>query len=78
MSPERLQEVRDRVQAGAAPRHTALWRSCYACRQAGRPDVHPVEEFTQRANGSYFSACKSCNRDRQKAARLAKKEANNG
>lgn len=75
VSPERLQEVRRRVTAGEAPRHTTLYRSCYSCEKQGRDFVHPLSDFTVRANGVPFSACKRCNAERQKAARAAKKEA---
>src|SRR5919202_1138990 len=37
--------------------HTATQRTCYLCRR-----VLPVEQFTRRSNGTYFSACKDCNR----------------
>jgi len=37
--------------------HTEHHRTCYLCRR-----VLPVGEFTQRSNGSYFSACKECNK----------------
>lgn len=36
--------------------HTATERTCYLCRR-----VLPVKQFTQRSNGTYFSACKDCN-----------------
>lgn len=37
--------------------HTATERTCYLCRR-----VLPVEQFTRRAKGTYFSGCKDCNR----------------
>lgn len=37
--------------------HTATQRVCYLCRRTLAAD-----RFTQRSNGSYFSACKECNR----------------
>lgn len=37
--------------------HTTTHRTCYLCRR-----VLPVESFTRRSNGTYFSACKECNR----------------
>lgn len=75
MSPERLEQIRLKVEAGTAPRHTTMYRSCYSCQKQGREYVHPLECFTIRANGVPFSACKQCNKERQKAARAAKKEA---
>ena len=38
-------------------KHTVTHRTCYLCRR-----FLPVGEFTQRSNGTYFSACKDCNR----------------
>lgn len=38
-------------------RHTETHRTCYLCRR-----FLPVLNFTRRTNGSYFSACKECNR----------------
>jgi hypothetical protein len=37
--------------------HTETHRTCYLCRR-----TLPVESFTRRANGRYFSACKQCNK----------------
>ena len=37
--------------------HTPTHRTCYLCRR-----VLPVGEFTRRSIGTYFSACKACNR----------------
>ncbi len=37
--------------------HTKTMRTCYLCRR-----FLPVDRFTQRSNGTYFSACKDCNR----------------
>jgi 5-methylcytosine-specific restriction endonuclease McrA len=37
--------------------HTETHRTCYLCRR-----LLPVASFTCRSNGSYFSACKDCNR----------------
>jgi hypothetical protein len=37
--------------------HTALERICYLCRR-----TLPNGQFTKRSNGTYFSACKDCNR----------------
>lgn len=78
MSPERLEDIRRAVEAGAKPRHTTLYRSCYVCKRDGRPYVHPIENFTIRKTGKYagvpYSLCKDCDRARQKALRLAKKE----
>lgn len=45
------------------PRHTDTHRTCYRCEKLNRPAVHPVAEFTRRSNGTYFSACKACNKE---------------
>ena len=37
--------------------HTDTHRTCYLCDR-----LLPVESFTRRAKGNYFSACKDCNR----------------
>jgi 5-methylcytosine-specific restriction endonuclease McrA len=37
--------------------HTATHRTCYLCRR-----FLPVDEFTKRRNGTFFSGCKECNR----------------
>jgi hypothetical protein len=37
--------------------HTATERTCYLCRRK-----LPTASFTRRSNGTYFSACKDCNR----------------
>jgi 5-methylcytosine-specific restriction endonuclease McrA len=37
--------------------HTDTHRVCYLCDRS-----LPVERFTRRSNGTYFSACKDCNR----------------
>ncbi len=37
--------------------HTAETRTCYLCRR-----VLPNSAFTRRTNGTFFSACKDCNR----------------
>ncbi len=37
--------------------HTDTHRTCYLCRR-----ILPVDQFTRRSNGTYFSACKDCNR----------------
>jgi hypothetical protein len=52
--------------------HTATERTCYLCRR-----VLPVKQFTQRSNGTYFSACKDCNVNvfaHQRRARLGEAE----
>jgi 5-methylcytosine-specific restriction endonuclease McrA len=53
-------------------RHTASHRTCYLCNR------HlPVSEFTRRSNGTYFSACKDCNRlvfSQRRRARLLSAE----
>ena len=56
---------------GRRPRltHTATERTCYLCDR-----VLPVASFTRRSNGTYFSACKDCNRHvfgQRRRARLA-------
>jgi hypothetical protein len=38
-------------------RHTETHRTCYLCRR-----FLSKEQFTRRSNGTYFSACKECNR----------------
>lgn len=38
-------------------KHTETQRTCYLCNR-----FLPNAEFTRRSNGTYFSACKSCNR----------------
>lgn len=57
--------------AGAPRRleHSDTQRTCYLCRR-----LLPVESFTRRSNGSFFSACKDCNRNifsQRRRARLA-------
>jgi len=37
--------------------HTATHRTCYLCRR-----LLPLCQFTRRSTGSYFSACKDCNK----------------
>jgi hypothetical protein len=37
--------------------HTATARTCYLCRRE-----LPNASFTRRSNGTFFSACKDCNR----------------
>ncbi len=38
--------------------HTPTDRTCYLCRR-----FLPVAEFTRRKTGTYFSACKDCNKN---------------
>ena len=38
-------------------KHTQTHRTCYLCRR-----FLPILNFTRRTDGSYFSACKECNR----------------
>lgn len=38
--------------------HTDTERTCYLCRRA-----LPVAAFTRRTNGTFFSACKDCNKN---------------
>lgn len=42
---------------GSKLHHTDTHRTCYLCRR-----LLPVECFTRRSNGKYFSACKDCNK----------------
>jgi hypothetical protein len=53
--------------------HTATHRTCYLCRR-----VLSVADFTRRSNGSYFSACKACNRHVFAARRRARLEGAGG
>src|SRR5262245_27540803 len=53
--------------------HTATHRTCYLCRR-----VLAVAEFTRRSNGTYFSACKACNRHVFAARRRARIEGAGG
>ena len=49
--------------------HTDTHRLCYLCDR-----TLPVDQFTKRSNGTYFSACKDCNRHvfaQRRRARLA-------
>ncbi len=49
--------------------HTATLRTCYLCRR-----MLPVDYFTKRSNGTYFSVCKDCNRHvfaQRRRARIA-------
>jgi hypothetical protein len=49
--------------------HTEIERTCYLCRR-----FLPVSDFTRRATGTYFSACKDCNKNvfaQRRRARLA-------
>jgi hypothetical protein len=51
-------------------RHSSTHRTCYLCRR-----VLPTAAFTRRANGTFFSACKDCNRNvfaQRRRARLAR------
>ena len=50
-------------------KHTATHRTCYLCRR-----ILPAQEFTKRSNGTYFSACRECNKNvfsHRRRARLA-------
>src|SRR5947207_2561068 len=38
--------------------HTDTERECYLCRR-----ILPIDGFTRRRNGTFFSACKACNRN---------------
>jgi len=52
--------------------HTATKRTCYLCRR-----FLSSEEFTRRSTGTYFSACKDCNKNvfqHRRRARLAGSE----
>lgn len=37
--------------------HSATHRTCYLCKR-----FLPIDQFTRRSNGTYFSACKDCNK----------------
>lgn len=53
-------------------RHTASHRTCYLCRR-----FLANADFTRRSNGSFFSACKDCNKNvfaHRRRARLAEAE----
>ena len=39
-------------------KHTKTHRTCYLCRR-----FLPVNQFTRRKTGTYFSACKDCNKN---------------
>jgi 5-methylcytosine-specific restriction endonuclease McrA len=47
--------------------HTATHRVCYLCDR-----TLPTGQFTRRSNGTYFSACKECNRHVFAARRRAR------
>ncbi len=50
--------------------HSSTHRTCYLCDR-----MLPVTSFTRRSNGTFFSACKDCNRHvfaQRRRARLAK------
>src|SRR5262245_3747687 len=53
--------------------HSATHRTCYLCRR-----VRQNSEFTRRSNGTYFSACKECNRHVFAQRRRARILANGG
>jgi 5-methylcytosine-specific restriction endonuclease McrA len=53
--------------------HTKDDRICYLCRRR-----LPNSQFTQRTNGSYFSACRDCNRHVFAQRRRARLKANGG
>ncbi len=53
--------------------HTASHRTCYLCRR-----LLPVERFTRRSNGTYFSGCKDCNRHVFAQSRRARLEGSEG
>lgn len=49
--------------------HSGTHRTCYLCRR-----LLPAAAFTRRSNGTFFSACKDCNRNvfaQRRRARLA-------
>ena len=49
--------------------HTTTHRTCYLCRR-----LQPNSDFTQRSNGTFFSACKECNKNvfaQRRRARMA-------
>ncbi len=47
-------EVCDQLPKGE---HGKNERSCYVCKRN-----RPIEKFTQRKNGTFFSGCKDCNK----------------
>ena len=53
--------------------HTPNTRQCYLCER-----VLPVAEFTKRSNGTYFSACKDCNKNVFAPRRRARERAAEG
>lgn len=48
----------ERNEPKARLRHTASHRTCYLCRR-----ILPNDRFTRRTAGTFFSACKDCNRN---------------
>lgn len=57
---------------GKRLKHTDTHRTCYKCMR-----FQPSENFTRRSNGSYFSACKECNKyefQHVRRARILKSE----
>jgi len=55
-------------------KHTETERICYLCRR-----TLPTDRFTRRSSGTYFSACKDCNKYVFSARRRAKlRKANHG
>jgi hypothetical protein len=67
-------EILTRRRSGKKERlhHTETHRTCYLCRR-----FLSADQFTRRSNGTYFSACKDCNRHvfaQRRRARLAAAE----
>jgi 5-methylcytosine-specific restriction endonuclease McrA len=48
--------------------HTDTHRTCYKC-----GELQPISSFTLRSDGTYYSACKDCNRNVFKQTRRARK-----
>lgn len=53
--------------------HSTTERICYLCRR-----TMPNDKFTRRSNGTYFSACKDCNRHVFSQRRRARLRASGG
>ena len=49
--------LQTRTRKREALTHTATHRTCYLCRR-----LLLLDQFTHRSNGTYFSACKDCNK----------------
>jgi hypothetical protein len=69
-----VSEIEALKATGSRFANTETHRGCYMCMR-----VLPVERFTRRSTGTYFSACKDCNKHvfgpRQRAKKAAAKVA---